>query len=141
MTRLAWIALGVLLASPAAAAPPPGLQELADTARDPDGDAARLRSALAERPAEHLPAVVFARGSAQLTPQATRILDDMGRALSADRLRVESHAGADRDLAGRRLRAVVAYLVDNCGVDAARVQVVTARRSDDRRVWVVDLGE
>ena len=124
-------------AGAALAAPPE--QELAGPSRPPAGSAAP-QPAPSARPGEPLAAILFDHGSARLTPSGTRVLDGLGRML-VDRLRVESHAGGDRDLAARRAGVVVAYLEQNCGVTAERVQVVTVARADDRKVWVQDLGE
>ena len=95
---------------------------------------------MAEHEAERLPSVVFAPGSARLTPSATRLLDSFARALAHDRLRLDCCSGADRDLAGRRADAIAGYLQQNFGVQRERIQVVIASRVDDRRVALEDLG-
>jgi len=112
-----------------------GGQELAGAARPQSS-----RSGSAHRPelssddyvAGLVPAISFPRGSAQLTPSATRILDNLGQSLTspgltADRFRIEGHtdttggAEANRDLAMRRAKAVVAYLEQNCGIAPDRL--------------------
>ena len=127
-------------AGPAAAAPPP-LQELAGPSRTPPDAQPAVHPAMAEHPADRLASVVFAPGSARLTPSATRLLDSLGRSLAADRLRLDSRGGRDRDLATRRADAVAGYLEQNFGVRRERIQMVMADRADDRRVLVEDLGE
>ena len=134
------MAFGLITAFATTAMAAPAAQELAGVSRAaPDGQAT-LQPAPFERRAEPLAGIVFGQGSAKLTPSGTRLLDGLGHTLSENRLRIESHAGADKDLAARRANAVVAYLEQNCGVTAARLEVVTAARADDRRVWVQDLG-
>jgi outer membrane protein OmpA-like peptidoglycan-associated protein len=110
-----------------------------------------------------VPAILFAQGSAQLTPSATRILDNLGASLSApalagDRFRVEGHTdttGSDarnRDLASRRAQAVVDYLEQNCGVAPSRLEAVASAKplaptgrgvalSFNRRIRLVNLGK
>lgn len=140
--RIAALALAFIFpGSYAAASPAPAVQELAGASREAPHTQAMQEPAMAERRTEPLPPITFDRGSAKLTPSATRLLDEFRQSVAEDRLRVESHAGTDRDLASRRAQAVVAYLEENCGIPAARVQVVTATRADDRRVWVQVLGE
>ncbi len=128
-----------LAAHPACAAPP--VQELAGPSRAPDAAQTAARPAMAEHEAERLPSIVFAPGSARLTPSATRLLDSFGRSLSEDRLRLDCHSGPDRDLAGRRADAVAGYLEQNFGVQRERIQVVIAGKLDDRRVLMEDLGQ
>lgn len=147
---LAWS----LAALPCLAAPGPALQELAGASRT---DASLLASSAMEEHPEVIrralvPPIPFSLGSATLTPSTTRILDRLGRLLAApgsvaDRIRVEGHPdaiggiNAGRDLAGRRAQAVAAYLVQNCNVAVARLDVVpSARRVLAGRVVVMDLG-
>jgi outer membrane protein OmpA-like peptidoglycan-associated protein len=109
-----------------------------------------------------VPAISFPAGSAQLTPSATRILDNLGHSLSApglaaDRFRVEGHTdttgspNANRDLASRRAQAVVAYLEQNCGIPASRLEAVASTKplaptgegvalALNRRIRLVNLG-
>ena len=108
--------------------------------------------------------VNFATGSAELTPQAVSILDRLGtalasQALSSYRFRIEGHTDTvgTRDynlgLSERRAEAVVTYIRDKYGVDAARMEavglganrplVVTADQQDEprnRRVQVWNIG-
>jgi outer membrane protein OmpA-like peptidoglycan-associated protein len=109
-----------------------------------------------------VPAISFPAGSAQLTPSATRILDNLGHSLTApglamDRFRVEGHTDttgsptANRDLAARRAQAVVAYLEQNCGIPASRLEAVASTKplaptgvgvalALNRRIRLVNLG-
>ncbi len=105
-----------------------------------------MRPAIAEHaealPAP-LPAVRFARGSAQLTPSATRLLDRLGRSLADERLRIEGHTDANvanQDLAGRRAQAVADYLQQNCGVPVGRMEVTTGAWVPKGEVRLVDRG-
>ncbi len=140
---VAMLAAGsVLLPGTARAAPASAQQELVGSSRQQPS----VRPALAEHaealPAS-LPAIHFARGSAQLTPSATRQLDTLGRSLAQERLRIEGHADADtlnRDLAGRRAQAVADYLQQNCGVPAERLDVTTGTRVLKGQVRLVELG-
>ncbi len=108
--------------------------------------------------------VQFTTGSAELTPDATRTLDQLGLALSSpklagDRFRIEGHtdtvggAAPNRALSQRRAEAVAAYLSDRFHV--ARDRLETAGLGEDgllvptaagvaeprnRRVAVINLG-
>jgi outer membrane protein OmpA-like peptidoglycan-associated protein len=108
--------------------------------------------------------VLFATGSADLTPEAIQTLDDLGRALTnpalaAYRFRVEGHTdtvgGRDynRALSNRRAIAVADYLAGRFNVDRARLQpiglgqdgllVPTPEQTPEarnRRVLVVNIG-
>uniref|UniRef100_UPI001F1FD08D OmpA family protein n=1 Tax=Falsiroseomonas oryziterrae TaxID=2911368 RepID=UPI001F1FD08D len=108
--------------------------------------------------------VNFASGSAELTPQATRTLDELGRALasaelSAFRFRVEGHtdtvgdAAQNQSLSERRAAAVVQYLTSRHGIAPSRLQAVGMGESAplvptgdqvpeprNRRVQVVNIG-
>jgi len=108
--------------------------------------------------------VQFATGSADLTPAATRVLDNLGKAISDKTLsvyhfRVEGHTdtvGTDefnKDLSERRAEAVVSYLVTNYHLDASRLQAVGLGKEGllvstpdqtneprNRRVQVVNIG-
>lgn len=92
--------------------------------------------------------VQFATGSAALTPQAVRTLDQLGRALSSPTLasyhfRIEGHTDtvgtkeANRVLSQTRADAVVAYLASKFGVDKARLEAV-GRGSDALKVATPD---
>jgi len=108
--------------------------------------------------------VNFASGSAELTPQAIRALDELGRALASQdlagfRFRVEGHtdtvgnAALNQSLSERRAAAVVQYLVTKHGISAARLQAIGLGESQpvvptgpqvneprNRRVQVVNIG-
>jgi outer membrane protein OmpA-like peptidoglycan-associated protein len=108
--------------------------------------------------------VTFATGSAELTPQAIRTLDELGKALaSADlagfRFRVEGHtdtvgsAEMNQTLSERRAAAVVQYLTSRHGIPAARLEAIGLGESRplvptgdevneprNRRVQVVNIG-
>ncbi len=80
-----------------------------------------------------LKGLTFASGSAELTDEATRTLDEVARALAANpvvEISVESHtdnrgrAQSNMDLSRRRASAVVTYLADVGGVDLARMSAV-----------------
>lgn len=119
-------------------------------------------------PAEQAPSVSlnvnFATGSAELTPQATRELDELGKALTAAQLasyrfRVEGHtdtvggAALNQALSERRAASVVDYLETKFNIGKTRLQAVgmgehgllvpTPPNTPDprnRRVLVVNVG-
>ncbi len=145
--------------APAPAAPAPGRTAVARPRTVVPAETA----AAAPAPSASL-TVQFATASAQLTPQATHQLDELGRALSSaqlagQRFRIEGHTDtmggrdANQALSQRRADAVVEYLVGHYQVDAARLQAVglgeqgllVASGPDvaeprNRRVVVVNLG-
>jgi OmpA-OmpF porin, OOP family len=108
--------------------------------------------------------VLFATGSAELTPQAIQTLNDLGRALTdptlaAYRFRIEGHTDTvgsreyNRSLSERRAQAVVSYIVSKYGVQPSRLQAVgmgeegllvsTPEQTPEprnRRVQVINLG-
>jgi outer membrane protein OmpA-like peptidoglycan-associated protein len=108
--------------------------------------------------------VEFATGSADLTPNATRVLDSLGKALTDQalasyRFRIEGHTDTvgsrdfNKELSDRRAVAVVDYLANNFHVDRARVQAVGMGKDGllvatpdqtpeprNRRVQVVNIG-
>jgi OOP family OmpA-OmpF porin len=108
--------------------------------------------------------VNFATGSADLTPQATRTLDELGRALtsatlSGFRYRIEGHTDtvgapeANKALSDRRAAAVVDYLATKWKVDRSKVESVGMGQDQllvptgpgvaqprNRRVTVINLG-
>jgi OOP family OmpA-OmpF porin len=108
--------------------------------------------------------VLFAVNSAELTPQARRVLDELGRALtSADlspyRFRIEGHTdttgSADYNmiLSERRAQAVRDYLVQNFGISRTRLETVglgqtalavptadNVNEPRNRRVHIVNIG-
>ncbi len=108
--------------------------------------------------------VEFATGSAELTPEATEILDKLGKALSdrtlaSYRFRIEGHTDTvgsrayNKELSDRRAQTVVAYLVDNFHLERGHMQAVgmgvdgllvpTPAQTPEprnRRVQVVNIG-
>ncbi len=120
-------------------------------------------SAPAAGPAVNL-TVNFAAGSAELTPEAMRTLDQLGQALSSKdlagyRFRIEGHTDTvgseeyNRALSERRAEAVVEYVARKFGVDQGRLQAVGMGEAGllvqtppetaeprNRRVQVINLG-
>ena len=108
--------------------------------------------------------VNFANGSAELTPDAIRTLDELGRALAskdlaAYRFRIEGHTDTvgssnyNRTLSERRAEAVVDYVAKKFGVDPSRLQAIGMGEDGllvpappqtpeprNRRVQVINLG-
>jgi OmpA-OmpF porin, OOP family len=108
--------------------------------------------------------VQFATGSAELTPQAVQMLDNLGKALNDQalasyRFRIEGHTDTvgspeyNRELSERRAEAVVNYIVSKFGVQGSRLQAVgmgeqgllvaTPEQTPEprnRRVQVINLG-
>lgn len=108
--------------------------------------------------------VTFATGSAELTPQAVRTLDELGKALASPdlapfRFRVEGHtdtvgsAAMNQALSERRAAAVVQFLVTRHGISPSRLQAVGLGETQplvptgdevseprNRRVQVVNIG-
>lgn len=85
--------------------------------------------------------VQFATGSATLTPQAVRTLNELGRALSSSALEsfqfmIAGHTDTvgrrdlNLDLSERRAQAVRQYLIANFGIDPARLDAA-GRGQDD----------
>jgi OmpA-OmpF porin, OOP family len=120
-------------------------------------------SAAAEAPSVNL-FVQFANGSAELTPEATRALDELGKALSSNDLapyhfRIEGHTdtigtkGYNQSLSERRAAAVAEYLASHFGVSQTRLVTVGVGSDHllvptpdqtpeprNRRVQVVNIG-
>ena len=133
------------------------------TPMPPPVQAAAQPVASAEAPAISL-TVQFATGSAELTPQAQRVLDELGKALMSEdlrpyRFRIEGHTdttgsrAVNQVLSERRAAAVRSYLTSRFGVDASRLVAVglgqtqlavpTADGVDEprnRRVQIVNIG-
>jgi len=135
-------------------APPPAMQP-----------APAVQAALpaAEAPSISL-TVQFATGSAALTPQAMRVLDELGKALLSEdlrpyRFRIEGHTdttgsrAVNQALSERRAAAVRGYLTQNFGIEAGRLvaiglgQTQLAVQTPDgvdeprnRRVQIVNIG-
>lgn len=109
-------------------------------------------------------AVLFASNSADLTPEATRTLDELGRALSSSQLagyrfRIEGHtdtvgsATYNLALSARRAQAVAEYVEHKFGVAGSRLepigmgeQALVVSTPDqtpeprNRRVQIINLG-
>lgn len=108
--------------------------------------------------------VNFAFGSAELTPDAMRTLNELGRALASKdlasyRFRIEGHTDTvgtkeqNLALSERRAAAVVDYVTKKFGVDPSKLQAIGVGESDplvptpdqtpeprNRRVQVVNLS-
>jgi OmpA-OmpF porin, OOP family len=108
--------------------------------------------------------VLFAYDSADLTPEATQNLDQLGKALTSGRLapccfQIEGHTDSEgggeynRSLSERRAQSVIEYLARTFGIDRQRLMAVgkgestpiasndsETGRSRNRRVQVVNLG-
>ena len=118
----------------------------------------------AVQPREANLSVPFATGSAEVSPSAARVLDELGAALTrpslaSGRFRIEGHtdtvgsAEANRALSERRAAGVVAYLARRHGIDRARLDPVGMGQEGllvptgpgvaeprNRRVLVVNVG-
>jgi outer membrane protein OmpA-like peptidoglycan-associated protein len=141
-------------ATPGAAAPQPAPAPT---------QAAAPPVAPAEAPAISL-TVQFATGSAALTDQASRVLDELGKALTSEdlrpfRFRIEGHtdtvgsSALNQSLSERRAAAVRSYLTERFGIEPSRLVAIglgegrlavnTADGVDEprnRRVQIVNLG-
>ncbi|MEJ0018317.1 MAG: OmpA family protein [Acetobacteraceae bacterium] len=141
----------VATSRPAAATPAPTPSAAAPAAASTSGPTVNLT-------------VNFANGSADLTPDAIRTLDELGRALAskdleAYRFRIEGHTDTvgsrdyNRALSERRAIAVVEYVARKYGVAATRLQAVGMGEDGplvptppqtpeprNRRVQVINLG-
>src|SRR5262245_32802048 len=108
--------------------------------------------------------VNFANGSAELTPDAMRTLDELGRALASNdlagyRFRIEGHTDTvgshdyNRALSERRAKAVVDYVATKYGVNPSRLLAVGMSEDAplvptppqtpeprNRRVQVINIG-
>jgi outer membrane protein OmpA-like peptidoglycan-associated protein len=158
---------GIRLAAPpsdaaatAAPAPSPAQQPRVASSKPMAAPAA---AAAVSGPAVNL-TVNFATGSADLTPDAVRTLDELGSALSSKelagyRFRIEGHTDTvgspeyNRALSERRAEAVVDYIAKKYGVEPTRLQAVgmgeqglmvptppQTAEPRNRRVQVVNLG-
>jgi OOP family OmpA-OmpF porin len=149
-------------------APPPGTTAPTPQAA-PQQRVASSKPAAAPEPAQASgPAVNltvnFANGSAVLTPEAMRTLDELGQALASKdlagyRFRIEGHTDTvgspqyNKALSERRADAVVDYVAKKFGVAASRMQAVGMGEDGllvptppqtpeprNRRVEVINLG-
>jgi outer membrane protein OmpA-like peptidoglycan-associated protein len=108
--------------------------------------------------------VLFATNSADLTPQAVAVLDNLGKALNDqalahDRFRIEGHTDTvgtrehNLELSNRRAAVVVDYLANNFHIDRSRIEAIgmgedqllihtpdQTPEARNRRVHVVNLG-
>lgn len=108
--------------------------------------------------------VQFRTNSAELTPEAMRTLDELGRALSSQvlstyRFRIEGHTDTvgrpetNKNLSERRARAVADYLAAKHGIDRNRLEAIGMGKEGllvetadqvpeprNRRVQVVNIG-
>jgi OOP family OmpA-OmpF porin len=129
----------------------------------PAGTSAPATQAQPRAPSVNL-SVHFTTGSAELTPEAIRVLDNLGKALSDQalagfRFRIEGHTDTvgtrdyNKDLSERRAAAVVDYLASRYQVDRSRVQAIGMGEDGlliatpdqtpeprNRRVQVVNIG-
>lgn len=150
-------------AAPAPAAPSTASPAVPAAPAAPMQAAASPATPAAKAPSVNL-TVQFASGSAELTPQARQTLDELGKALSspqlaAFRFRIEGHTDTvgtpeeNQVLSDHRAAAVVAYLEQKFGVNAARLEAVgmgergllvptppQTPEPRNRRVTVVNLG-
>ena len=171
------LALGVLMPGISAAQSAPSPEQIIK-ALTPGPTAARRGIRLAPPPGsqEQSPAqppspapaisltVQFANGSAQLTPQAVQVLDNLGRALSNQaltgyRFRIEGHTDTvgssefNKALSDLRAVTVADYLANNFHVDRNRVEAIGMGKNGlliptpdqtpeprNRRVQVVNVG-
>lgn len=154
--------------APAAAPPADDLRPVAPAPAAPSA----VQEAAPARPVAPAPAaapsislnVLFAINSAELTPQARRLLDELGRALtSADlgpyRFRIEGHTDTTGRpeynlwLSERRAEAVRDYLVRTFGISPHRLETVgygqtrlavptgdNVNEPRNRRVQIVNIG-
>jgi outer membrane protein OmpA-like peptidoglycan-associated protein len=156
---------GIRLAAPttdAAPAPAPAQQPRVASSR-PTAVPVATSSAPTSGPAVNL-TVNFTNGSAELTPDAMRTLDELGRALAskdlaAYRFRIEGHTDTvgsrdyNQSLSERRAEAVVSYVSRKFGVEPSRLQAVGMGEEGllvatppqtpeprNRRVQVINLG-
>jgi OmpA-OmpF porin, OOP family len=171
----ALLAVGVLVPAIGAAQSGPSTEQIIKslTPTNPSGATRGLRlgpAATSQPQPQAAPApaisltVEFATGSAELTPDAIRVLDSLGKALTdraliAYRFRIEGHTDTvgtreyNQELSDRRAAAVVAYLAGNFHVDRSRVQAIGMGEDHlliptpdqtpeprNRRVEVVNIG-
>jgi outer membrane protein OmpA-like peptidoglycan-associated protein len=128
------------------------------------GQPAQAPAPAATKPASVSLNIQFATGSADLTPQATHSLDQLGQALSTPTLagfhfRIEGHtdtvgsADLNKTLSQRRAETVVGYLTSKYQIDPARLQAIgmgedgllvstppNTPEARNRRVLVVNAG-
>jgi OmpA-OmpF porin, OOP family len=154
---------GIRLAAPGSDATAQPAPSPAQQPRVASSKPVAIAPAASEPPSVNL-TVNFANGSAELTPDAIRTLDALGRALASKdlasyRFRIEGHTDTvgSRDynhtLSERRAEAVVDYVAKKFGVDPSRLQAVgmgedgllvptppQTAEPRNRRVQVINLG-
>jgi outer membrane protein OmpA-like peptidoglycan-associated protein len=134
----------------------------------PVGPGAHAAQAAAEPSGAKQPSidlnVHFEFGSAELTPDTMRMLDELGRALTSNtlvsyRFRIEGHTDTvgtedfNKNLSDQRAAAVATYLEGKFGIGASRLETVGLGQAElavptppqtpeqrNRRVHVVNLG-
>ena len=167
---------GIRLANPSATAATPQVGDTQAGTQQAPVHQATMATAPATTPRAAEPAtaavsapsvnlsVEFATGSAGLTPQARRTLDQLGRALASHDLaqyhfRIEGHTDTvgspelNKALSQRRAETVAAYLEQNYGIARTRLEAIgmgeeglavptppQTANSQNRRVKVVNLG-
>ena len=153
---------GIRLVAPSASPAQPAALRQAP-ARVPGATRAAVSAAVPSAPAVNL-TVDFATGSAVLTPQAKRTLDQLGKALSSQdlsryRFRIEGHTDtvgtktANLSLSQQRAAAVASYLEHTYAITPSRLQPVgmgeqgllvptppQTPNAANRRVEVINLG-
>lgn len=101
----------------------------------PSGDQAPVKRASASM------LITFETSSAELKPQAKKMLDSLGKAMTSDKLSnfrfaIEGHADPrggeqfNRELSQKRAEAVVSYLTENHHIDASRLRPVGKGQSE-----------
>jgi outer membrane protein OmpA-like peptidoglycan-associated protein len=129
------LAVACALSEPAAQAQSnPSVDEILKSLTPTPGGAA-TRGIRVGRPPEVSLSVLFATGSAELTPEAIQTLNDLGRALTdpslaAYRFRIEGHTDTvgsrefNKALSDRRAATVAEYLAGKFRMDRSRLQPV-----------------
>lgn len=106
---------------------------------------------LVKRPSASM-LITFETSSAELKPQAKKLLDSLGRAMNSDKLStfkfaIEGHAdprGGEQfnlDLSQRRAESVVSYLAENHRIDPSRLRPVGKGQSELINVTQPDAPE
>ncbi|HSH93008.1 MAG TPA: OmpA family protein [Roseimicrobium sp.] len=112
----------------------------------PSGDKATVKRASASM------LITFETASAELKPEAKKMLDTLGRAMASDKLSnfkfaIEGHAdprGEEQlnlELSQKRAEAVVAYLTENHRIDASRLRPVGKGQSELFNASQIDAPE
>ena len=96
--------------------------------------------------------ITFETSSAELKPQAKRLLDTLGKAMTSDKLStfkfaIEGHADPrggeafNLELSQKRAEAVVSYLTENHRIDASRLRPVGKGQSELFNLTQIDAPE